>query len=264
MDIANIVIPVASMSAMGLALGLGLGYAGKKFAVEVDEKEEKILAALPGANCGGCGYPGCGGCAAAIAKGEAKVNACPVGGAAVAAVIADILGVKVEDSERMAAYVKCNGTCENAKEKSEYDGMMDCRAATGTPGGGAKSCAYGCLGLGSCVSVCKFGAISIVDGIAKVNPDKCTSCGMCVNICPKHIIELVPVKSIVRVECSSKDKGKDTMDSCSVGCIGCRRCEKTCQNDAIHVVDNVAKIDYSKCTMCKACVDVCPKKIIKC
>lgn len=264
MDIANIVIPVASMSAMGLALGLGLGYAGKKFAVQVDEKEEKILAALPGANCGGCGYPGCGGCAAAIAKGEAKVNACPVGGAAVAAVIADILGVKVEDSERMAAYVKCNGTCENAREKSKYDGMMDCRAAAGTPGGGAKACAYGCLGLGSCVSVCKFGAISIVDGIAKVNPDKCTSCGMCVNICPKHIIELVPVKSIVRVECSSKDKGKDTMDSCSVGCIGCRRCEKTCQNDAIHVVDNVAKIDYTKCTMCKACVDVCPKKIIKC
>lgn len=263
MDIANIVIPVASMSAMGLALGLGLGYAGKKFAVEVDEREEKIAAVLPGANCGGCGYPGCGGCAAAIVKGEAKVNACPVGGAAVAEAIANILGVKVEEAEKMAAYVKCNGTCENAKEKSEYDGMTDCRAAASVPGGGSKSCTYGCLGLGSCVSACKFDAISIVDGVAKVDKDKCTSCGMCISICPKHIIELVPVKSTVRVECSSKDKGKDTMDSCSVGCIGCKRCEKACQNDAIHVVDNVAKIDYDKCTVCKACVDVCPKKIIK-
>lgn len=263
MDVMNIVIPVASMSAIGLALGLGLGYAGKKFAVEVDEREEKILEVLPGANCGGCGYPGCGGCAAAIVKGEAKVNACPVGGAEVAEKIAQILGVTVEEAEKVAAYVKCNGTCENAKNKSEYDGMQDCRAAAGVPGGGAKSCRYGCLGLGTCVSVCKFDAISIVDGIAKVDVEKCTSCGMCVSVCPKNIIELVPVKKKVRVECSSKDKGKDTKDSCAVGCIGCKRCEKACENDAIHVVDNIAKIDYDKCTVCEACVGVCPQKIIK-
>lgn len=263
MDVMNIVIPVASMSAMGLALGLGLGYAGKKFAVEVDEREEQIMGVLPGANCGGCGYPGCSGCAAAIVKGEAPVNACPVGGADVAEKVATIMGVTVDESEKLAAFVKCNGTCENAKEKYIYDGMTDCRAAASTQGGGAKSCSYGCLGLGTCVSVCKFSALSIVDGIAKVDQSKCTSCGMCVSVCPKKLIELVPISKKVRVECNSKDKGKDTKDNCAVGCIGCKRCEKACQNGAISVLDNVAKIDYTKCTSCNACADVCPQKIIK-
>lgn len=263
MDIMNIVLPVASMSALGLALGLGLGYAGKKFAVEVDEREQKILDALPGANCGGCGYPGCGGCATAIVNGEAEINSCPVGGETVAKMIAQIMGVTVSETEEKSAYIKCNGNCENAKTKSIYDGMLDCQAAASTTGKGAKSCTYGCLGLGSCVNVCKFGALKIVDGIAVVDKDKCTSCGMCLSVCPKNLIELVPVKSIVRVECNSKDKGKDTKTNCLTGCIGCKRCEKTCKNDAIHVVDNLAKIDYSKCTNCKDCIDVCSQKIIK-
>lgn len=263
MDIMNIVVPVISMSSLGLALGLGLGFAGEKFAVEVDEKEEKIQSVLPGANCGGCGYPGCGGLAAAIAKGEAKVNSCPVGGSVVAQRIAEILGVNAEETEKTSAFIKCNGNCENAITKYEYEGMKDCRAADSTPGGGDKGCRYGCLGLGSCVKVCKFGALSIVNGIAVVDEDKCTACGACVNICPKKLIELVPIKSTIRVECNSKDKGKETKDNCKVGCIGCKRCEKTCQNDAIHVVDNIAKIDYAKCTQCGACIAVCSQKTIQ-
>lgn len=262
MDIINILIPVASMSGLGLALGLGLGFAGKKFAVEVDERQEQIQGVLPGANCGGCGYPGCGGLAVAIVKGEAKANSCPVGGTDVAKKIADILGVTAEEVERKTSYIKCNGNCDNAKLKYEYYGLKDCRAAVLTPGKGDKGCTFGCLGLGTCISVCKFGALSIVNGIAVVNKEKCTACSTCVNVCPKNLIELVPINNFVRVQCNSKDKAKDTKDNCTVGCIGCKRCEKICQSDAIHVVDNIAKIDYSKCTACKACINVCTPKVI--
>lgn len=262
MDIINILLPVASMSGLGLALGLGLGFAGKKFAVEIDERQEQIQAVLPGANCGGCGYPGCGGLATAIVKGEAKTNSCPVGGSEVAKKIADILGVTTEKVEIKTSYVKCNGNYNNAKLKYEYSGLKDCRAAASTPGGGDKGCTFGCLGLGTCISVCKFGALSIVNGIAVVNKEKCTACSACVNICPKNLIELVPINSSVRIQCNSKDKGKDTKDNCTVGCIGCKRCEKVCKNDAIHVIENIAKIDYSKCINCKECVEVCTPKVI--
>ena len=87
MSITGIIIAAAIVGGTGLFIGVFLGIAGKKFAVEVDEREEAILEVLPGNNCGGCGYAGCSGLAAAIAKGEAPVNQCPVGGEPVLSLI---------------------------------------------------------------------------------------------------------------------------------------------------------------------------------
>ena len=237
---------VILLGIMGLIFGAVLAFAAQKFAVEVDEREAKILEVLPGANCGGCGYPGCGGVAAAIVKGEAPVNACPVGGAAVAAKVGEIMGVAAETGEKQVAHVMCKGTCSSAANKYEYQGITDCRAAVALIGG-PKSCSFGCLGLGTCVSVCAFGALSIVDGVAVVDEDKCVLCGKCIDTCPKGLIQKKPAKQEVVVECSSKDKGKDVKDKCSAGCIGCKKCEKSCPVGAITVENNLATIDYSKC-----------------
>ena len=165
MDINNVVAAIASISGLGVVFGACLGYASKIFAVEEDPKVGEIQAVLPGANCGGCGYPGCAGCATAIAEGKAPVNACPVGGAKCASKIAAIMGVEAGDTEPQVAFVKCNGTCSNAKSKYNYEGISDCVFAAQLAGNGAKGCTYGCLGLGTCVNVCDFGALSVVDGI---------------------------------------------------------------------------------------------------
>jgi heterodisulfide reductase subunit A-like polyferredoxin len=160
------------------------------------------------------------------------------------------------------AFVKCAGTCEKANTDYEYSGIEDCAAMAFVPAGGPKSCNYGCLGFGSCVKACPFDAVHIVDGIAKVDPEACKACGKCVAACPKHLIELVPYEAAHLVQCSSKDKGKDVMKACSVGCIACHLCEKNCPSDAVHVVDNIAYIDQTKCTGCGICAEKCPKKII--
>ena len=184
MDINAIIVATVVVAAVGLFIGIFLGVAGKKFAVEVDEKEVAVREALPGNNCGGCGYPGCDGLAAAIAKGEAPVNACPVGGEAVGKVIAGIMGQEVVESARMAAFVKCTGTCEKTKDNYTYTGVEDCEMMAFIPGGGAKACSYGCMGFGSCVKACPFDAIHIVNGVAVVDRDACKACGKCIAKCP--------------------------------------------------------------------------------
>lgn len=252
---------VILLGAMGLIFGAVLAFAAQKFAVEVDEKEAKILEVLPGANCGGCGFPGCGGAAAAMAKGEAPVNACPVGGPAVAAKVGEIMGVSAEAGERMVAHVMCNGTCSSAANKYEYQGIKDCRAAIALIGG-PKDCSFGCLGLGTCVEACGFGGISIVDGVAVVNEDQCVLCGKCIESCPKGIIGKIPASKAVVVNCKSKDPGKVVKTKCSAGCIGCKACEKACPVGAITVENNIATIDYSKCIGCKECAVKCPKNVI--
>lgn len=259
----NIGIATAVVSIVGFLIGIFLGLASKKLAVPVDEKEEKVRALLPGANCGGCGYAGCDACAKAIASGEAKPNACPVASNDIHVEIAKLMGSSVEVTEKQVAFVKCAGTCDKAKRNSSYYGPKDCKLAAGIGGNGTKSCSYGCMGFGSCVKVCAFDAIHIIDGIAIVDKEKCTACGMCAAECPINIIEMVPAESRVHVSCNSHDKGKDVKTVCTTGCIGCKLCEKACQYDAIHVSDNLAKIDYSKCTNCGACVNVCPVKVIK-
>lgn len=258
----GILIATLVVGGTGLLLGIFLGVSAEKFKVEVDEKEEAISAVLPGNNCGGCGYAGCAGLATAICKGEAEVGACPVGGDPVAQKIAEIMGVEAESGEKQVAFVKCAGTCDNTHDNYDYYGVMDCEMLGFVPSGGPKSCNHGCLGLGSCVKACPFDAIYIENGIAVVDKEKCKACGKCIARCPKQLIEMVPYKMKYLVECSSKDKGKDVMKACKVGCIGCKKCEKECPREAISVIDNVAHIDYSKCINCGKCARVCPKGII--
>ena len=262
MDIMSIVIAAAVVSVVGILAGILLGVASEKFKVEVDEKEIAIRDLLPGNNCGGCGYPGCDGLAAAIAKGEAKANGCPVGGEEVAKTIAEIVGGDA-DTVKMVAHVMCAGDCNKAKDAYEYVGPKNCKIAANAPGGGPKGCSYGCMGYGSCVAVCQFDAIKIIDGIAVVDKDKCKACGMCVAECPRNIIEMIPYDAGAVVECNSNDFGKDVKAVCQTGCIGCGICQKNCPQDAITVENFLAKVDYDKCTGCGTCKEKCPVKIIK-
>lgn len=173
------------------------------------------------------------------------------------------MGVEAGESVRMTAFVKCRGDKERTRVDYDYTGIEDCAMVAFVPNGGPKSCNDGCLGFGSCVKACPFGAIHVVNGVAVVDKEACKACGKCVAACPKHLIELIPYDAQYVVPCMSRDKGKVVMDACSAGCIGCHLCEKTCENGAITVTDNVASIDYSKCTHCGACVAKCPKKVIK-
>ena len=260
--VTGILTATILVGATGLIIGLLLGIASIKFKVEVDEKEEAVLAALPGNNCGGCGYPGCSGLAHAIASGEAKVNQCPVGGESVGNKIAEIMGVEAEASDKMVAHVKCKGTCEQTFSNYNYEGVKDCRMANFVPSGGPKSCDFGCMGFGTCMNACEFGAISIVDGIAVIDKDKCRACGKCIEACPKHLIELIPYKAKYVVECANRDKGPLVMKVCKTGCIGCGLCAKECPKEAITVENSLAHIDQEKCVGCGLCAKKCPKKAI--
>ena len=262
MNVTSIFIAAVVVAAVGIFIGLFLGIAGIRFRVEVDEKEEAVLAALPGNNCGGCGFAGCSGLAAAIAKGEAPVNACPVGGENVAKKVGEIMGVQAESGTKKVAYVHCQGDCKKAKTDYEYTGAEDCRMMSFVPGGGPKSCNQGCLGYGTCVKECPFDAIHVKDGIAVVDKDKCKACGKCIAVCPKHLISLVPYDAKYAVACKNVDKGPVTMKVCDVGCIGCGICAKNCPAGAVTVESFCASIDQEKCTGCGTCMEKCPKKAI--
>ena len=262
MNITAVIIAAVIVGGTGLFIGVFLGLAGKKFAVEVDEREEAILGVLPGNNCGGCGYAGCSGLAAAIAKGEAEVGSCPVGGAPVAAKIGEIMGVSAGEQIHEVAFVKCGGTCEQAATDYEYHGIGDCVMVNMMQNGGPKTCTYGCLGEGTCVKACPFDAIHIVNGVAVVDKEACKACGKCIAACPKHLIELIPYEQKTFVRCNSNAKGKVQLTICQAGCIGCRLCEKNCEAGAITVTNFLAHIDADKCTECGVCVEKCPRKII--
>jgi electron transport complex protein RnfB len=257
-----IVSAVGVCGGIGVVCGVLLAVASKLFHVEVDPKVVEVRAALPGANCGACGYPGCDGMANAIATGKAPVNGCPVCNDEAYAKIAAIMGSEAAVGEKMVAHVLCHGCESVSTKKYDYSGVSDCKAAAIVQGGN-KSCDKGCLGFGNCVQVCAFGAIEIVDGVAVIDKEKCTSCGKCIEECPKGVIELVPYSQNVIVDCKNTDFGKAVKDVCKVGCIGCKICEKNCEFDAIHVVNNIAKIDYTKCTQCMVCVQKCPTKAIE-
>lgn len=257
----HVIIPVVIFIGLGVLTSGLLALASKIFEVKKNETEEMIKEALPGANCGGCGYSGCAALAEAIAKGEAKVNACTVGGEDVAKQVAEIMGVTAEKAARMRAQVMCSGTSEYARKKYIYEGVPDCTAASRI-GGGDKLCKNGCIGLGTCVAVCPFGAISIVRGVAVVDYTKCKGCSKCVTACPKGIIKLIPFDSRHWVGCMSVNDGASTRRVCDVGCISCKLCMKNCPTGAISVDNYLAYIDYDKCTGCDKCVDKCPRHII--
>ncbi|MBE6599456.1 MAG: 4Fe-4S dicluster domain-containing protein, partial [Ruminococcaceae bacterium] len=192
---------------------------------------------------------------------DAPVNGCTVGGAEAAKKVARVMGVEAAETVKMRAQVMCSGTHEYSKKKYVYNGVSDCVAASKL-GGGDRICPNGCVGLGTCVAACPFGAISVINGVAVVDYRECQGCGVCVKACPKNIIRLIPFDSRHWVGCRSVDDGKTTRKYCDVGCISCKLCEKNCPEGAITVDTNRAVIDYAKCTGCDHCVDKCPRHII--
>lgn len=260
--LTNLIWPVGSMATMGIVFGASLAFASQKFAVKSDNRIEAIDAILPQANCGACGYPGCAAYAEAVVGG-ASVSLCTVGGAPVTANIAKIMGVEsVDETKRMVAKVKCMGG-DNCQDEADYRGISGCLSKS-LIAGGPKSCKFGCLGDGDCVDVCEFDALHINEvGVAQVNPDNCTGCTLCIAACPLDIIEMVPDSAEVHVLCKNEELGGHVRKNCVVACIGCKICERTCTFDAIHVTDNIAWIDYDKCTNCMDCVKVCPTKCIE-
>ncbi len=252
---------VLTLGGLGVGFGLLLAVASRVFAVETDERLEALISALPGANCGGCGYAGCSTFAAMVLEGKAPVGGCPVGGSDVTENVARISGRRVTKNKRMTALVRCSGG-ERALRKFAYEGLSDCVAAMKVGGDGPMACSYGCIGLGTCVNTCPFGAISLRDGVARVDFEKCTGCMRCVPACPKHIIVPVPYEADIVVACASRDRGPVLRKYCEIGCLGCKICEKTCEYDAIKVADSLATIDYDKCTSCGECAEKCPRKLI--
>ena len=254
--------PIIILSILGLVAGIVLSLAAKFMAVEVDDTVLKLREALPGANCGACGYAGCDEYAAKVASREAAANLCIPGGAKVSGELSEILGVEALEVDNQKAILRCCGDYDTSEFVMEYEGPQTCEACN-TFYRGRRSCTFGCLGFGDCVNVCKYGALSIENGLAVVNYDLCTGCGACSKKCPKQLFTMVPQKASVYVACSSTDKGALTRKVCKAGCIGCMKCQKTCQYGAITVENNLATIDQSKCTACGECVEVCPTKCIR-
>ncbi len=256
----EILYAVLVLGVMGALFGGVLAIASKVFAVKVDERLPKLTEALPGANCGGCGFAGCGAYAQAVLDGKAPIGLCAAGGAEAAKKMSEIMGVQAVEVEKTVAMVKCRG--KNHLAKGVYDGIADCRSAMFVTGNGPTACPSGCLGFGTCVSVCKFDAIHIVEGVARVDADKCTGCMQCVQVCPRKVIVPVSYHADIIVACSNRERGALTRKVCDVGCIGCHLCERQCDYDAIHVLHNLATIDYNKCVSCGRCAAVCPRHLI--
>ncbi len=265
-----IMTAVMVLGGIALIAAVVLYVCSKKFAVKEDPRVGQVIEVLPGANCGGCGYPGCSGMADALVKAADKGTIeglnCPVGGSEVMTKVADLLGMAVANAEPKVAVVRCNGTCALRPKVASYDGLRTCSAMNAT-GAGETLCGFGCLGCGDCVAACQFGAISMdpETGLPVVDDEKCTACGACVKACPRNIIELRkkgPKNRRVYVSCVNKDKGAAAMKACKAACIGCGKCLKECKFEAITIENNVSYIDFNKCRLCKKCVESCPTKAI--
>ena len=261
---------VIVLGCIALVAAVILYVCSKRFAVKEDPRIAQVTEVLPGANCGGCGFPGCSGMADALVRGADAGSLeglnCPVGGADVMGKVADLLGMAIANSDPMVAVVRCNGTCELRPRIASYDGLKTCTAMNAC-GAGETGCGFGCLGCGDCVGACQFDAIHInpETGLPEVDEEKCTACGACTKACPRNIIELRkkgPKGRRIFVSCVNKDKGAVAMKACKSACIGCGKCQKECKFEASTIENNLSYIDFTKCRMCKKCVDACPTKAI--
>jgi Na+-translocating ferredoxin:NAD+ oxidoreductase RNF subunit RnfB len=262
--VAVIEFTLIFLGGLGLIFGLGLAFAAQKFAVKIDPKVEQVRNALPGANCGACGFAGCQGYAeAVVGKQEIAPNLCAPGKSSVAEQVAFITGKKAEKTEPKFARIMCQGGCSKAVKRFVYEGVKDCRAAI-LAGGGDKACQYGCLGYGTCEKACPFGAITMTeDSLPYVDITKCTGCGKCATACPVKVIEILPGSKEVLVACHSRDKGVETRKNCQVGCIACGICVKTCPFEAMTLENNLARVDIEKCKVCGLCERKCPTGAIR-
>ncbi len=251
-----------AMAALGAFLALVLAVASKRFAVETNPLVADITGVLPGANCGGCGFPGCAGYAEAVATKGADPTLCAPGGVKVGMDIARLMGMEASAKARSVALCHCQH--ENVKTVAVYSGIQSCRGASLQGlGGGWLDCRYGCMGYGDCRAACPFGAISMGDDKRPVvDEDKCTGCKKCAVACPRALMVVLPVDKHVHVLCHNRDKGAMANKICGHACISCRKCEKACPFDAIHVNNQLADIDYGKCKNCGKCVGVCPHQVI--
>lgn len=262
-----LITTIISLSVLGSVLAIILYVVAQKFKVIEDPRIDDVEQSLPGANCGGCGYPGCRGFAEACVKAESLDSFfCPVGGNDTMKAVASVLGKEAIEKEPQVAVIRCNGTYANRHKTSVYDGAKTC-AISNSLFSGETGCQFGCLGLGDCVSVCTFDAIKMNEdtGLPVVDEDKCTSCGACVKACPKLIIELRNKGKKNRrifVSCISTEKGGIAKRHCEVACTGCTKCVKVCNFDAVKVENNLAYIDFNKCTLCRKCVEECPMNVI--
>lgn len=263
---------ILSISVLGAAFGLLLSIAKLKLNVEKDPRFVRVLEALPGANCGSCGHPGCAGYASKIVEGAVSITLCPVGNQETVNRIAEVMGVEAEAHIPLQAMVHCHGGIDVTKMSFVYDGPRTCEAAHQIMGG-FKICSFGCLGLGDCGRACPFNAISMNDrGLPVVDWDRCTGCGHCVRACPRSIISLENEKFNILVMCRNMEKAPVMKKGCSVGCTACMRCVKACKEvfadhpsieTAIEVSNFLAVIDYNKCINCGKCAEVCPQKVIE-
>ena len=251
------------LAGLGTVFGIGIAFAAKRFAVQIDPRVEKVKDVLAHAHCGACGYAGCEQYAEAVVNNpDVSPALCIPAGAKGAEAVALITGKKAEVKEPEFARIMCQGATSRSRKKFTYEGVIDCRAAV-LAGGGDKSCAYGCLGYGTCTRVCPFDALHMGDdGLPIVDIKKCTGCRKCEQACPKKVIEVLPASKMVLVSCHSRDKGGDTKKNCDVGCIACGICVKVCPFDAPLVQNNFSRIDIDKCRVCGLCVTKCPTKAI--
>ena len=255
---STIVASIVILGGIGSLCGLMLYIASKFFATEVDPRIGELVKMLPGANCGACGFAGCARFAAGIIDGKALPDACKVVDEPTSASIFSYLGLENHPAARSVASLRCQGSNDVVGRRSEYHGIRSCRAAA-LFAGGDKACLQGCLGYGDCITVCPFDAIRLGDvGIIVIDRDKCTGCGTCIPECPKNVLALIPRTAQVSAACFSIERGKKVSQVCKKGCIACKRCEKVCPVDAIHVEDNRVNINYEKCDNCGQCVDACP------
>lgn len=258
MELNPILLAILLVVAIGLICAVMLTVASVVMAVPENELFAPLREALPGANCGACGYAGCDGYAKAMAEGEEKrANLCVPGGASCAAQVAGVLGVDAGSVEERVAVVFCGGDCTKTQAVMDYRGAKSCKGAK-TLFGGAGACVHGCLGNGDCVAVCPVSAIHMEQGIAVVDREVCIGCGLCEKTCPNGIIGIMPKRQVVYDRCSNFERGKAVMDVCKVGCIGCGKCSKTCPSEAITMDNFLAQVDPTKCTACGACVEACP------